>query len=199
MAVTAEKVKELRNKTGAGVMDCKRALEASGGDLEKATDYLRKKGISVAQQRANRETKEGVVTSYIHPGSKLGVLLEINCETDFVARTEGFQSLAKDMAMQIAATNPLAINREALTPEVIERERQIYVEQAKNQGKPEKVIERIVDGKMEKFFQQVCLLEQPFIKNPDITVSELLTQFIAKVGENITIRRFTRYRLGEGE
>ncbi|HID94462.1 MAG TPA: translation elongation factor Ts [Candidatus Latescibacteria bacterium] len=199
MAVTAEKVKELRNKTGAGVMDCKRALEASGGDLEKATDYLRKKGISVAQQRANRETKEGVVTSYIHPGSKLGVLLEINCETDFVARTEGFQSLAKDMAMQIAATNPLAINREALTPEVIERERQIYVEQAKNQGKPEKVIERIVDGKMEKFFQQVCLLEQPFIKNPDITVSELLTQFIAKVGENITIRRFTRYRLGEGK
>lgn len=195
MAVTAEMVKKLREKTGAGIMNCKRALNASGGDLDKAISLLREQGISVAAKRMGRATKEGIITSYIHPGSKLGVLVEVNCETDFVARTGEFQNFAKNIAMQIAAANPLVVKKEDLSAEIIEKEKQIYRKQA--EGKPETAIQRIIDGKLEKFFQEVCLLEQPFIKDPNISVRDLLTQTIAKVGENISIRRFVRYRLGE--
>ncbi|HDN67909.1 MAG: translation elongation factor Ts [Candidatus Latescibacterota bacterium] len=195
MTVTAEMVRKLREKTGAGIMDCKRALNSSGGDFDKAISLLRERGISVAAKRMGRATKEGIITSYIHPGSKLGVLVEVNCETDFVARTEEFQNFAKNIAMQIAAANPMVINKEDLPAETTEKEKQIYRKQA--EGKPETAVQRIVDGKLEKFFQEVCLLEQPFIKDPNISVRDLLTQTIAKLGENISIKRFVRYRLGE--
>jgi len=195
MTVTAEMVRKLREKTGAGIMDCKRALNSSGGDFDKAISLLRERGISVAAKRMGRATKEGIITSYIHPGSKLGVLVEVNCETDFVARTEEFQNFAKNIAMQIAAANPLVINKEDLPAETTEKEKQIYRKQA--EGKPETAVQRIVNGKLEKFFQEVCLLEQPFIKDPNISVRDLLTQTIAKLGENISIKRFVRYRLGE--
>ncbi|MCD6170113.1 MAG: translation elongation factor Ts [Candidatus Latescibacteria bacterium] len=195
MTVTAEMVRKLREKTGAGIMDCKRALNSSGGDFDKAISLLRERGISVAAKRMGRATKEGIITSYIHPGSKLGVLVEVNCETDFVARTEEFQNFAKNIAMQIAAANPLVINKEDLPTETTEKEKQIYRKQA--EGKPETAVQRIVNGKLEKFFQEVCLLEQPFIKDPNISVRDLLTQTIAKLGENISIKRFVRYRLGE--
>lgn len=196
MEITAEKVKELREKTGAGMMDCKKALQETGGDLEKAIVYLREKGLAVARKRADRVANEGVIQAYIHTGGRLGVLLEVNCETDFVAKTPEFQEFAKNLAMQIAATNPLAIQREDLDPALVEKERDIYLTQARESGKPEKVLEKIVEGRLQKFFSEVCLLEQPYVKNPDITVQDYLNEMRAKTGENIIIRRFVRYQLG---
>ncbi len=197
MAVSTELIKELRERTGVGIMDCKKALIECNGDIEKAIEYLRKKGIATAQKRGARETKEGQIHAYIHPGGKIGVLVEVNCETDFTARTEDFKNFVKDIAMQIAAQNPIAVKREDIPPEVVEKEKEIYASQAREEGKPEKVIERIVEGKLKRFFSEACLLEQPFIKNPDITVQDLLNELIAKTGENIVIRRFVRYQLGE--
>lgn len=197
MSVSADMVKKLREKTGAGMMDCKKALEKSGGDMNKATDYLREQGLTQAAKKASRIAREGIIYSYIHPGDKLGVLLELNCETDFVARTEDFKFLAKDMAMQIAATNPLVVNRSDLRPEILEKEKEIYRTQAKNEGKPEKIIEKIVEGKLEKYFQEVCLLEQPFVKDQDRTVKDRINETLAKLGENITVKRFVRFRLGD--
>ena len=197
MSVGAELVKKLREKTGAGMMDCKRALEKAGGDMDEATDYLRKQGMAQAAKKASRTAKEGIIYSYIHPGDKLGVLLELNCETDFVARTEDFKLLAKDIAMQIAATNPLVVTRSDLRPEILDKEKEIYRTQAKNEGKPEKIIERIVEGKLEKYFQEVCLLEQPFVKDQDRSLKDRIDETIAKLGENIAVKRFVRFRLGE--
>jgi elongation factor Ts len=196
MAITAEMVKELREKTGAGVMDCKQALAESAGDLEKAIDYLRRKGLSDAAKRVGRTTSEGVIGSYIHPGGKIGVLLEVNCESDFVARTEEFQGLVRDLAMQIAAANPLYLRREDVPEDLRTREQNIYAAQAREGGKPEKIVERIVQGKLEKFIQEVCLLEQSFVKDPDITVNQVIASKAAKLGENIVVRRFQRYQLG---
>jgi elongation factor Ts len=190
-------VKELRQRTGAGIMDCKRALEETGGNLEKAIDHLRKKGLAKAAKKSGRVTKEGLVGSYIHAGGKIGVLVELNCETDFVAKTDEFQGLLKDTAMQIAASNPLYLDRDRVPEEVLEKERQILRTQAIDSGKPEKVIDRIVEGRLEKFFSEVCLLDQPFIKDPDMTVQEVLNTVISKIGENIAIRRFARYQVGE--
>ena len=197
MSVSAETVKKLREKTGAGMMDCKKALEKSGGDMNKATDYLREQGLTQAAKKASRIAKDGLIYSYIHPGDKLGVLLELNCETDFVARTEDFKLLAKDIAMQIAATNPLVVSRSDLRPEILEKEKEIYRTQAINEGKPEKIIERMVEGKLEKYFQEVCLLEQPFVKDQDRTVKDRINETIAKLGENIAVKRFVRFRLGD--
>ncbi len=195
--ITAAMVKELRDKTGAGMMDCKKALQESEGDFDKAIELLRKRGIAKAAKRANREAKEGIVTAYIHPGSKLGVLVEVNCETDFVANTEDLQNFAKNIAMHIAASNPLAIKREDLDQELLNKEKEIYRDQALNSGKPEHIVEKIIEGRIEKYYSEVCLLEQPYVKDPDKSVKELLTEIIAKVGENVTIRRFARYRIGE--
>jgi elongation factor Ts len=197
MSVSADLVKKLREKTGAGMMECKRALEKAGANMDKAVDYLREQGMARAATKATRSAKEGIIYSYIHPGDKLGVLLEVNCETDFVARTEDFKLLAKDIAMQIAATNPLAVGRSDLKPEILEKEKEIYRTQAKNEGKPEKIIERIIEGKLEKYFQEVCLLEQPFVKDQDRAVKERIDEVIAKLGENITVKRFVRFRLGD--
>ena len=197
MSVGAELVKKLREKTGAGMMDCKRALEKAGGDMDEATDYLRKQGMAQAAKKASRTAKEGIIYSYIHPGDKLGVLLELNCETDFVARTEDFKLLAKDIAMQIAATNPLVVTRSDLRPEILDKEKEIYRTQAKNEGKPEKIIERIVEGKLEKYFQEVCLLEQPFVKDQDRSLKDRIDETLAKLGENLAVKRFVRFRLGE--
>ncbi len=197
MEISAQKVKELREKTGAGMMDCKKALMETGGDFEKAGNYLREKGIAKAASRAGRTANEGVVVSYIHPGDKLGVLLEVNCETDFVARTDDFKLFAKDVSMQIAATNPLAIRRDDVDPKVIEAESEIYRQQALNEGKPEKILEKIVGGKLDKFYAETCLMEQPFVKDNEKTITDLLNDLIAKIGENITIKRFARFRLGE--
>ena len=196
-SISANSVKELREKTGAGMMDCKKALEKTDGDMQKAVDYLREQGITKAAKRADKVAKEGIVYSYIHPGSKLGALIEINCETDFVARTADFEQLAKDIAMQVAATNPLAVNRTDLRQDVVEHEKEIYRNQARNEGKPEKIIDKIVEGKLEKYFQEVCLAEQPYIKDQDRTVKDRISESIAKIGENITIKRFVRFRLGE--
>ena len=195
--IPATLVKELREKTGAGLMDCKKALETAEGDVEKAITILRQQGIAQASRKSQRSAKEGVIYSYIHPGDRLGVLLELNCETDFVARTEDFRQLAKDLAMQIAATNPVAIARSDLSQELVEKEQNIYHTQALNEGKPEKIIDRIVSGKMEKYYQEAVLLEQPFIKDQERTVQDLLTVAVAKLGENIIIRRFVRFRVGE--
>ncbi|MFN0151026.1 MAG: translation elongation factor Ts [bacterium] len=195
--ITAEMVRDLREKTGAGMMDCKRALGETAGDLEKAVDYLRKKGISTAEKKSGRETNQGLVTSYIHAGGTLGVLVEINCETDFVAKTDAFQALIKDVAMHIAAANPLVVRREQVPEAVSAREREIFRAQAEGTGKPAQVIEKIIDGKMEKFFSETCLEEQAFVKDPDKTIKALVTETVAKLGENITIRRFARFRLGE--
>ncbi|MCK4385132.1 MAG: translation elongation factor Ts [candidate division Zixibacteria bacterium] len=197
MSVSADLVKKLREKTGAGMMDCKRALEKADGDMDKATDYLREHGMAQAAKKASRIAKEGLIYSYIHPGDKLGALLELNCETDFVARTEDFKLLSKDIAMQIAATNPLVVLRSDLKPETLEKEKEIYRTQAKSEGKPEKIIERIVEGKLEKYFQEVCLLEQPFVKDQDKSVKDRIDETIAKLGENITVKRFVRFRLGD--
>ncbi len=199
MAVSMELIKELREKTGVGIMDCKKALNECGGDLDKAVDYLRKKGIATAKKRGGRSTSQGQVQAYIHAGGKIGVLVEVNCETDFTGKTEDFSAFVKDIAMQIAATNPVAIDRERIPSELLEREKEIYATQAKEMGKPEKVIEKIVEGKMKKFYSEACLLEQAFVKNPDITVQDYLNELIAKTGENIVIRRFVRFQLGEAD
>jgi elongation factor Ts len=197
VGITAEQVKELREKTGVGIMDCKTALKECDGDLEKAVDYLRKKGIATAKKRGGRATSEGQVASYIHAGGKIGVLVEINCETDFSGKTDDFTEFAKNIAMHIAATNPISVDREGIPEDMLNRERDIYGTQARESGKPENIIEKIVDGKMNKFYSESCLLEQAYVKNPDITVQDLLNEMIAKTGENILIRRFTRYQLGE--
>jgi elongation factor Ts len=197
MAISAKTVKELRDKTNAGMMDCKKALEESGGDLEKAIEVLREKGIAKAAKKSGRTTNEGIVASYIHPGDKLGVLLEVNCETDFVAKTDDFKNLVHDISMQVAAANPLVVSREELPQEVLEKEKQIYKTQALNEGKPEKIVEKIIEGRIEKYYKEVCLLEQPFIRDQDKSITDLLNEAIATLGENITIKRFCRYRLGE--
>jgi elongation factor Ts len=197
LEISASLVKELRDKSGVGVMDCKKALMECNGDIDQAMDHLRKKGIATAKKRGGRVTSEGQVQSYIHAGGKIGVLVEVNCETDFTGKTEDFTVLVRDIAMHIAATNPLAVKREDVAPDIVEKERDIYTIQAKESGKPEKVIEKIVEGKMGKFFSEACLLEQPFVKNPDITITDLLNEMMAKTGENIQIRRFVRYQLGD--
>jgi elongation factor Ts len=196
--VSASMVKDLREKTGAGMMDCKKALAETGGDFQKAIDYLRQKGLATAAKRAGRIASEGRIGSYIHAGGKIGVMVEVNCETDFVAKTDDFQAFAKDIAMHIAASSPLYIRREDVSPEVLQREREIYQAQARDAKKPEKIIDRIVDGKLEKFYGEICLLEQPFVKDPDITVQDLLNGLIGKLGEKVEIRRFTRFQVGEG-
>ena len=197
MEITATMVKELRQKTGAPMMDCKKALAETGGDFEKAITYLRQKSLATVSKKAHRVTAEGVIASYIHPGSKLGVMLELNCESDFVARSNEFQEFTKNVTMHIAALNPLYISREDVTPEDIEKEREIYTSQAKDSGKPEKIWDKIVSGRMDKYYAEVCLLEQTYIKDDKLTVQEVLNELIAKLGENISIRRFTRYQLGE--
>ncbi|MFB3114611.1 MAG: translation elongation factor Ts [Nitrospirales bacterium] len=197
MSSMSVSVKELRAKTGAGILDCQNALKETNLDIEKAIDLLRQKGLAAAQKKAGRETKEGLISSYIHAGSKIGVLVEINCETDFVARTDEFQALIKEVALQVAATNPTYIQREDVPADKIEREKAVYLGQAKEMGKPEAAWEKIVQGKMEKFYDVNCLLEQSFIKDPNITIKEILTGKIAKLGENISIARFTRYQLGQ--
>ena len=195
--ITAQSVRMLRQKTGLGMMDCKKALQETGGDSEKAIEYLRKQGLSAVEKRAGRDASEGLIQAYIHQGSRLGVLLEVNCETDFVARTDDFQTFAKDVAMHIAASQPLAVDREGVPADAVERERAIFLEQAKNEGKPEHIAEKIVEGRMEKFYQENCLMEQVFVKNPDQTVGELVIELTAKIGEKITVRRFERFVLGE--
>lgn len=197
MEITAKLVKELRDKTGAGMMDCKKALAETEGDLEKATKVLREKGIAKAASKAGRTAKEGAVISYIHPGEKLGVLLEINCETDFVARTEEFKELTKNVAMQIAAANPQVVRREDLDEKALEEERNIYRNQALNEGKPEHIVDKIIQGRIEKFYQEVCLLDQAYIRDQDKTISDLLNETVSKLGENLIIRRFQRFALGE--
>ncbi|NUO82402.1 translation elongation factor Ts [candidate division KSB1 bacterium] len=197
MAVSADVVKQLREQTGAGIMDCKAALTASDGDIDKAIEWLRKKGAASAEKKSGRATNEGVVEAYIHPGSRLGVLIEVNCETDFVAKTEAFKTLAKDLAMQVAAANPRVIKREDMPQDVVAKEMEIYRTQASNENKPASVQERIAQGKLEKFYQESVLLEQNFIKDPTRTVTQVITEVIAKIGENITVRRFVRFHLGE--
>jgi elongation factor Ts len=198
MEITAQMVKELRERTGAGLMDCKHALNEAKGNIENAVDALRKKGLAAAAKKAGRITAEGAVGAYIHGGGKLGVLVEVNCETDFVARNEAFQELVRDIAMHIAAADPRFVRREEVTPEVLERERAIFQDQALASGKPANVVERIVTGKMEKYYSEFVLLEQPFVKNPDQTVAQLIAERVAKIGENIQVRRFARFKLGEG-
>ena len=199
MATTAEKVRELRDKTGAGVMDCKEALAASQDDLEKAIDYLRKKWLAAAAKRAHREARDGAVATYIHPGAKLGVLVEVNCETDFVARTEQFQELLKSLAMQVAAANPAYVTREEIPPAVIEREKEIYRQQIADQKKPPQVVEKIIEGKLAKFYEDTCLLDQAYIRDPSgkMRVKDLIGEVGAKTGEKIAVRRFARFRVGE--
>lgn len=198
MSIPASVVKELRERTGAGMMDCKKALAENGGDLEKAADYLREKGLAAAAKKAGRIAAEGLVESYIHGGGRIGVLVEVNCETDFVAKTDEFRTLAKDIAMQIAAAKPEFVKREEVPAEALEHERAILRAQALNEGKPANIVEKMVEGRIEKYFKEVCLLEQPFIKDPDMSIKQLLTEKISKIGENISIRRFARYELGEG-
>ena len=197
MNITSAMVKQLRDKTGAGMMDCKEALTASEGNFEKAIDYLRKKGMSAATKRSSKAAKEGAVASYIHMGGKIGVMVELNCETDFVAKTADFQSLAKDLAMHVAATNPLYLKPEEIPADALEREKDIYRSQAATEGKPEKIWEKIIEGKLNKYYEEVCLLNQKFVKNTDITVSTLVSNMMAKTGENIVVRRFARFQLGE--
>ncbi len=198
--IKAETVKKLRDKTGAGMMDCKKALAETGGDLEKAIDLLRTKGQATSDKRAGRTAKEGIVASYIHnPGCKIGVMVEVNCETDFVARTAEFETFARDVAMHIAASSPLYVAREEVPQDVIDREKAIYKQQALDAGKPEKVMDKIVDGKLEKFYGDVCLLEQQFIKDTDKKIQDILTELIGKTGEKMQIKRFARFQVGEGE
>jgi elongation factor Ts len=195
--IKAALVKDLRDKTGAGMMDCKKALTDADGDFEKALDILRKKGRAKAAKRADREAKEGVIYSYIHPGSKLGVLVEVNCETDFVANTDDFQNFAKNVSMHIAAANPLVVSREQLDEAIVAKEMEIFKEQAKASGKPDNIIEKIAQGRLEKYYSEVCLMEQAYVRDMDKTVKDLMTEAIAKVGENINIKRFARYKIGE--
>lgn len=198
MAVTAAMVKELREKTGAGMLDCKKALEETNGDLQKAAEVLREKGLSAAANKADRIATEGIVESYIHAGGRIGVLVEVNCETDFVAKTDNFKEFVKDVAMQIAAAAPLYVSKEEVPAEVLEKEKEVLRAQALNEGKPEKIVDRMVEGRIGKYYEENCLLEQDFIKDPDKTISVLLNEKIAQIGENISIRRFVRYELGEG-
>jgi elongation factor Ts len=196
LEISAELVKELRDKTGVGIMACKNALKDSEGNIDKAVEILRKKGIAKAQKREDRIASEGQIQAYVHTGGKIGVLVEVNCETDFSANTDDFTSFSKDLAMQIAATSPIAISADKLPPEVVEREKDIYREQALQEGKPEKVVEKIVEGKLKKFFSEVCLLNQAYIRDPDLTIEDLLNELRAKTGENIIISRFVRFQLG---
>jgi elongation factor Ts len=200
MAADASLVKQLRDRTGAGVMDCKAALQASNGELDGAVEYLRKKGLSDAAKKQHREARDGVVAAYIHPGAKLGVLIEVACETDFVAKTEPFQELVKDLSMQVAASNPTYVAREDVPPTVLEKERQIYREQMADQKKPPQILDKIVEGKLEKFFTEQCLLEQPFVKDASgkTKVGDLVASTTAKTGERVVVRRFARFRVGEG-
>ena len=196
MSITSSMVKELREKTGAGMMDCKEALTVSGGDFEKAIDYLRKKGMSAATKRSSKAAKDGVIASYIHMGGKIGVLVEVNCETDFVAKTDDFRLLAKELTMHIAAANPRYLKSEHIPPDVLEREKEIYRSQAMAEKKPEKIWDKIIEGKLKKYYEDVCLLDQKFIKDTALTVGTLVSNMIAKTGENIVIRRFMRFQLG---
>jgi elongation factor Ts len=192
-------VKELREKTGVGMMDCKEALKECGGDIAQAVDYLRKKGIATAQKRGGRATSEGQVQSYIHGGGKIGVLVEINSETDFSAKTDDFSEFVKNIAMHIAAANPICVERESIPEDILEKEKEIYATQARESGKPEKIIDKVVEGKMNKFYTEAALLDQQFVKNPDLTIQDLINEMMAKTGENIIIRRFTRYMLGDSD
>ena len=197
MSVDAKTVKVLREKTGAGMMDCKRALVETRGDLEKAVEELRKAGVAKAEKKGSRTAQEGLIYSYIHHGGRLGVLLEVNCETDFVAKTDGFKELVHNLSIQIAATNPVSVSRDSISEDIVKKEKNIYMEQAKSSKKPENVIEKIVEGKMDKYFQENCLLEQPFIKDPDKTIKDLITETIATLGENISVGRYIRFAIGE--
>ena len=197
MSIDAKLVKKLRDRTGAGMMDCKKALVSSNGDLDNAIDFLRKSGIAKAEKKGLRETKEGLVYSYIHSGGRLGVLVELNCETDFVANTDGFKELAHNISMQVAATNPVSLDRDSIDKDVILREKNIFLEQAKKEGKPESIIEKMVEGRINKFFQESCLMEQTYIKDPDKKVNDLLTEIISTLGENITVKKFVRFSIGE--
>jgi elongation factor Ts len=196
MNITAKMVKDLRDKTAAGMMDCKKALTDTGGDMEKAVDLLRQKGLAVAAKRAGRATNQGVVETYIHAGGNLGVMIELGCETDFVAKNDDFRAFARDIAMHIAALNPVAVTRDEVSPEVVFREKEIYVQQALDSGKPEAIVEKMVTGKIEKFLSEICLLEQQYVKNPDLTVQDLLNDLVGKMGENISIKRFARFQVG---
>ncbi|MDD2463686.1 MAG: translation elongation factor Ts [Desulfobulbus sp.] len=196
MTITSQMVKELRDKTNAGMMDCKKALTETDGDLEKAVDLLRQKGLAVAAKRAGRETKEGVVECYIHAGGKLGVMVEVGCETDFVAKTDDFKAFAKNVAMHIAAANPVSINRDDVPAELVEREKEIYVKQALDSGKPAQIVEKMVGGKLDKYLAEICLLEQKYVKNPDLSVQDLLNELVAKMGENISVKQFARFQIG---
>ena len=195
MAATLEDIRRLRENTNAGVMDCKTALAEAGGDIDKAVQVLRKKGIELASKKASRAAREGLVGSYVHLGGKIAVLVEVNCETDFVARNEEFRNFVKDVAMQVAASNPLCVRREDVAEDVLEKEKEIFKSQIKN--KPENIVEKIISGKLEKFYKESCLLEQPFVKNPDISIKDYLNSVIAGIGENIVVKRFVRYQLGE--
>lgn len=195
---SAQLVKELRQITGAGMMDCKKALEANNDNMDKAIEFLREKGLAAASKKAGRIAAEGVVESYIHMGGKIGVLVEVNCETDFVAKTDDFKNMVRDIAMHIAATNPLYLNKEDVPDDVVEKEKAILKAQALNEGKPEKIVEKMVEGRISKFYQEICLMEQSFVKDPDKTIAQIVSEKIAKIGENIKVRRFTRYQMGEG-
>jgi elongation factor Ts len=196
MKITSQMVKELRDKTNAGMMDCKRALAETEGDMEKSIDLLRQKGLAVAAKRADRATSEGIIQTYIHAGGKLGVMVEVGCETDFVAKTDSFIEFAKDIAMHIAASSPVAIGREAVPENLIAREKEIYVKQAQDSGKPDNIIEKIVSGKIDKFYSEICLMEQKFVKNPDVSVQDMLNEIIASLGENISIKNYARFQVG---
>jgi len=197
MGASASAVKELREISGAGMMDCKRALDEAGNDIKKAMDVLRKSGVAKAQKKAGRSASDGMVLPYIHPGSKLGVLIEVNCETDFVAKTDDFQNMVRDIAMHIAASGPIAVNKEDVSAEVLASEKEIYADQARKSGKPENIIEKMIEGRISKFYQENVLMEQAFVKDPSLTINDVITKMVAKLGENIVIARFVRFQLGE--
>ena len=196
MKITSQMVKDLRDQTAAGMMDCKKALGETDGDMDKAVDLLRQKGLSVAAKRAGRETSEGTIECYIHAGGKIAAMVELSCESDFVAKTDGFKEFARDLALHVAAVNPVALSREEVPEDVVAREKDIYVQQALDSGKPENIVEKMVEGKMEKFLKEICLLDQPFVKDPDFTIQQLITDMIGKMGESISIKRFSRFQVG---
>jgi elongation factor Ts len=196
MEITSQMVKDLRDKTAAGMMDCKKALAETKGDMEKAVDLLRQKGLAVAAKRAGRATSEGVIETYIHPGAKLGVMVEVGCETDFVAKTDAFREFARDIAMHVAAAAPVSVSRDGVPTAVLDREKEIYIQQALDSGKPQAIAEKMVAGRMEKFLAEICLLEQKFVKNPDLTVQDLLNEVVGKMGENISVKKFARFQVG---
>ncbi|MGB5106153.1 MAG: translation elongation factor Ts [Candidatus Zixiibacteriota bacterium] len=197
MAITADLVKELRERSGAGMMECKKALTEANGDMDKAITILRERGIAKAASKSSRETKEGLIGTYVHPGDKLAVMIEVQCETDFVARTDDFRDLVKHLAMHVAAANPLVVRREEITEDQMTKERDIYRHQTLNEGKPEKIVDKIVEGRMDKWYSEVALMEQAYVRDPEVTIQDLIKNMIAKIGENIVVRRFVRYRLGE--